>query len=490
MKKYKCKICGFEVEKESLEENYKCPICGVGIENFEEVLETDNRVPIDEDNPSIMRIMEKCINCGICKNTCTEQVGIIYEKNQKNNSECINCGKCRIACPMGAIVPKYKYQQVLEAIKDPNKAVIVSTSPAVRVALGEEFMMEAGSFVEGKMVAALKKLGFDYVLDTTFAADLTIMEEANELVNRIKENKNLPMFTSCCPSWVKYLEINYPELLDHLSSCKSPIGMQGPIIKTYFSSATNIKPENIVNVALTPCVAKKYEIEREEMCDSAKYNNIENLRDTDYVITTAELGLMLRENNINFNELQDMEYDSLLEKGSGAGLIFGNTGGVMEAAIRTAYNIITKEDPKDNLLDYKDVRGLNSVKEATLNINGLNIKVAVIHGVTNAKPFLDKLKDGNIDYQFIEVMNCKGGCIGGGGQPLTPISRESDIIEKRMQSLYSSDEKSKIRCSYQNNDIKRVYNEFLGTPNNKLSKSLLHTQYIDKSSLKRSKVTS
>ena len=489
MKKFKCKICGYEVELSELPKDYKCPICGVTSEYFEEVEETINSVPIDEDNPSIMRIIEKCINCGICKTTCVNKVGINYDKNQNFNPECINCGKCRLSCPTGAIVPRYNYQKVMEEIKNKDKIVIVSTSPSVRVALGEEFNMEPGSFVEGKMVSALKKLGFDYVLDTTFGADLTIMEEANELVDRIKNNKTLPLFTSCCPAWVKYLEINYPELLDHLSSCKSPIGMQGAIIKTYFSKSMNIKPENIVNVALTPCVAKKYEIKREEMCASAEYNNNEKLKDMDYVITTSELGLMLRENNINFNELEDGQYDSLLERGSGAGLIFGNTGGVTEAAIRTTYNILTNKDLEQDSIEYKEVRGLNSVKEATINIDNLNIKVAIIHGITNVKPFLDKLKNENLNYHFIEVMSCNGGCIGGGGQPLTSISREEGIIEKRMQSLYNNDKNSKVRCSYQNEDIKRIYKYFLGKPNNKLSKELLHTKYVDRSYLKRGKVT-
>ena len=484
MKKFKCMLCGYEIEKDELVDGYVCPICGVSKSQFEEVIEVDNRVPIDENNPSIMRIMEKCINCGICKNVCTEKVGIKYKAGQNCNKECINCGRCRIACPMGAIVPKYNYQNVMEAIKNPKKIVIVSTSPAVRVSLGEEFMMSAGTFVEGKMVASLKTLGVDYVLDTTFGADLTIMEESQELVNRIKNNGTLPMFTSCCPSWVKYLEINCPELLPHLSSCKSPIGMQGTIIKTYFAEKMGINPKNIIHVALTPCVAKKYEINREEMNVSSQYNNIDGLRDTDYVITTSELGLMLRENNIDFNSLNDMQYDSLLEKGSGAGVIFG------EAAIRNVYNIITNETPSNNLLEFTNVRGLDSVKEAKIYINNLEIKVAVIHGVTNVKPFLEKLKNQKLDYHLIEVMSCNGGCIGGGGQPLTPVSKEKDILTKRMEGLYNNDENTLVRCSYQNKDIQKIYNEFLGVPNNKICRELLHTTYTSKKELKQEKIHS
>lgn len=447
-----------------------------------------NRVPINQDNLSINRDMDKCINCGICKNVCSEKTGIKYENGQTINDECINCGACLLNCPMSAITPKYCYKKVLEELDNPDKIVIISTSPAVRVSLGEAFKMGDGSFVEGKMITALRKLGFNYVFDTTFGADLTIMEEANELVDRIKNNKVLPMFTSCCPSWVKYLEINHPNLLPHLSSCKSPIGMQGAIIKTYFAKNNGIDPKNIVNVALTPCVSKKAEIKRSELNDSAKYNNIEDLRDMDYVITASELALILKEKNIEFNLLEDGKYDSLLSKGSGAGVLFGASGGVMEAAIRTSYNIITGLDPKEKLLNFEPVRGMNSVKEASIKIGENDINVAVIYGVTNVIPFLEKIKAENLNYHFIEVMNCVGGCVGGAGQIKPSISEQKEIIEKRMNSLYQNDQTSEIKCSYQNEDIKKIYNEFLNKPLSDISENLLHTTYSDKSILKNKEV--
>lgn len=484
MKKYRCKLCGYEVEMEEMPIDYKCPICGVSASMFEEVKEEiDNRIPISPNNPAIARIMEKCINCGRCKTICQEQVGIKYDIKNTKEPVCVNCGQCVLNCPVGALVPKYNYQKVFEAINDPEKIVIVSTSPAVRVALGEEFKMEAGSFVEGKMIAALRKLGFDYILDTTFGADLTIMEEASELVERIKNNKNLPQFTSCCPAWVKYVEMYYPELLNHISSCKSPIGMQGAIIKTYFAKMKNINPEKIVNVALTPCTAKKFEINRPELNDSSKYNNTDKLRDMDYVITTSELGLMLREKEIDFKTLEDEKYDNLLDRGSGAGLIFGNTGGVMEAALRTAYKLLTGKDPDKHLLKLEEVRGYQGVRQATIKIDSIDLKVAVVYGLKNVKIFLEKLKNNDLDYQFIEVMNCPLGCVGGGGQPLTAISTLDEIRQKRVMGLYNKEETDIIKCSYDNPDIKKIYKEFLKEPLSDLSEDLLHTTYSSKSDL-------
>ena len=361
-----------------------------------EHLSMDIRVPIELDNPSICRNEETCIRCGMCKQVCTDQIGVhgTYTLEQtQNQAVCINCGQCANACPPGSITEKYEYPAVRAAIQDPDKIVIVSTSPSVRAALGEEFGMPDGSFVQGKMVALLRKLGVDYVLDTNFAADLTIVEEASELIERItKKTAPLPQFTSCCPAWVKFTEIYYPELLPHISSAKSPIGMQGPTIKTYFAKEMGIDPKKIVNVALTPCTAKKFEIRREEMCASGKYYDDPNLRDMDMVITTRELARWTREEHVDFVSLEDSDYDRLMGEASGAAVIFGNTGGVMEAALRTAYEYITKEPAPEALLNYTPVRGYDGVREATVKIHDLDVNVAVVYGTQNARKFIERMK--------------------------------------------------------------------------------------------------
>ena len=312
------------------------------------------RVPIELDNVSIVRDEAKCIKCGKCRDVCKLDINVLGRYNfdmTGGKAICVNCGQCANVCPVDSISERCEYELVAEAIKDPDKIVIVSTSPSVRVGLGEEFGMADGSFVEGKMVALLRALGVDYVLDTNFAADLTIVEEASELIDRITNNKVLPQFTSCCPAWIKYVETFYPEMIPNISSAKSPIGMQGPTIKTYFAKKKNIDPRKIVNVALTPCTAKKFEIKRDEMDAAAKYLGIDGMRDMDIVITTRELAKWAKAENIDFNSLKDSQYDSLMSEASGAGVIFGNTGGVMEAACRTAYEFITKESAPDVLLN-------------------------------------------------------------------------------------------------------------------------------------------
>lgn len=501
-KKYRCKICGdiYDEAKEKvkfvdLPDSWVCPLCGVPKDMFEEVpneediIESemlyenlDKRIPIEDNNPGIVRIMDKCINCGRCTTVCEDIVGVKYNHRKAKEAVCLNCGQCVLNCPVGAIVPKYNYKKVFSIIDDQEKIVIAFTSPAVRVALGEEFGMPSGSFVQGKLVSSLRSLGFDYVLDVTYGADLTIMEEASELIDKIKNKKKMPMFTSCCPAWVKYLEIYYPDLKEHLSTCKSPISMQGAIIKTYYAEKMGLDPKKIVTVAITPCTAKKAEIARPEMNSSGKFLKDKEIRDTDYVITTSELGLMIREKNIDFKNIQESDYDSMQGKGSGSGIIFGNTGGVMEAALRTAYYFLNKKDPDIYFLGYNQVRGMNNIKEATVDFESVKLNVAVVHGLTNLKPLLEELrKTGKLKYDFIEVMNCVGGCIGGGGQPLVNIADADKIKQSRITSLYEADVKDKIRSSYQNKEIKALYDDFLGEPLSENAHKLLHTKYENKS---------
>lgn len=476
MKKYKCIICGhiYDEEKENIKFNdlgddFKCPLCGVGKDMFKEVEEIEiledkeeenelnNAIVISEDNVSIERIKDKCINCGLCIQTCTKKEGMTFDKNSEL---CVNCGQCIQACPVSSLIPKDDTNKLLGAINS-NKVTIAYTSPAVRVSFSEFFGKEAGEISEGKLVGALRLLGFDYVLDTTFAADLTIMEEANELVNRIKTGGKLPMFTSCCPAWVKYAEQFYPEILDNISSCKSPIGMMGKVVKEYFCKIKNISDS--CTVAITPCTAKKFEIKKEE------------IDGTDIVITISELVKLLKEKNVKYDDIEESTFDDILGKGSGAGIIFGNTGGVMEAALRTAYNMITNKE-LDNVT-FNEVRGYENLKEATIKIDDLKLSVLIVHGITHLKDVIEDIKLGKSKYHFIEVMNCEGGCIGGGGQPKLHQDVEQSSKEKRINSLYDMDSKSKIRCSHNNPDIISIYKNFLEKPGSDIAKELLHTKY-------------
>lgn len=443
------------------------------------------RVPIELDNPSIMRDEALCIKCGQCKNICSDYIGVhdTYRLEDTNNTAvCINCGQCANVCPVSSITEKYEYPQVREAILDPEKVVIFNTSPSVRIALGEEFDLADGSFVQGRMVALLRKLGGSYVLDTNFSADLTIMEEASELIERVtKQTAPLPQFTSCCPSWVKYAETYYPELLDHISSSKSPIGMQGPTVKTYFAKKMNLDPSKIVNVAVTPCTAKKFEIRREEMNAASQYLGIEGLRDMDYVITTRELAKWAKEEGIDFNSLEDSSFDSLLGEASGAGVIFGNTGGVMEAALRTAHQYITGKPAPAAFYDLKPVRGLDAVKQAEVTIGDLTLKAVVIYGTQNAKNFIETWKRQGGEYHFIEVMTCPGGCIGGGGQPKGTLIKADALRQSRIDGLYQQDASMQLRNSHDNEEIKKLYEEFYGKPLSPLAEQMLHTNYTDRS---------
>lgn len=447
----------------------------------------DVRVPIEADNPSIVRNEEKCIQCGMCKNVCTQDIGVhgTYTFEQTDGEAvCIHCGQCANVCPVNSITEKYEYKDIEAAVKDPDKIVIVSTSPSVRAALGEEFGMQDGSFVEGKMVALLRKLGVNYVLDTNFAADLTIVEEASELIERItKKTAPLPQFTSCCPAWVKFTEMYYPELLPNLSTAKSPIGMQGPTIKTYFAKKMGLDPEKIVNVALTPCAAKKYEIRRAEMHSASDYYGGLNIKDMDFVLTTRELALWAKEQDIDFAGLQDSSYDDIMGQASGAGVIFGNTGGVMEAALRTAYEYITGEEAPQLLYQLEPVRGFEGIREASLKIKDMEVNVAVVYGTANARKMIERVKQGGKQYHFIEVMTCPGGCIGGGGQP-KDIMKDADQVRKaRIASLYKRDEEMTLRKSHENPSIKQIYEEFYGEPLSEMAEKMLHTYYDDKSNI-------
>lgn len=490
MAKYKCIICGHiydeekeEVKFEDLPDTWVCPICTVPKEMFklvedeEEIkgdvieetednaIDFNNAIKISEDNICIKRISEKCINCGVCTNTCAEREGI---KDLCNGLACVNCGQCIQKCPTGALVPKSDIEKLETAIRE-EKICIAYTAPSVRVALGDVFNMEPGSFVQEKLVSALRSIGFKFVLDVTFGADLTIMEEANELVERIKNNGVLPMFTSCCPAWIRYAEMFYPEVLSNISNCKSPIGMQGEIVNKYFTKKMNIDSNNIFTVAITPCTAKKYEIAREE------------IGGTDCVLTTKEIIDILKEKNIDIKTLEDSKYDSLLGEGSGAGMIFGNTGGVMEAALREAYYILTGKYLPN--VDFKEVRGMDNVKAAFIEFGDIILNVAIVNGMSYAKPLLEDVKNDVSKYHYIEIMNCYGGCIGGGGQPVIDDDEEIMVKEKRIASLYKKDNESIYRYSHDNPDIKKVYGEFLDKPLSKKSKELLHTKYFDKSKI-------
>lgn len=441
---------------------------------------------IDDLSPSIVRDFNKCILCRRCVAACknVQKIGAIdcinrgFEScistvgdHSLNDVNCTNCGQCIQACPTGALHEKETINDVWVKLKDPNSYVVVQTAPAVRVALGEEFGMSIGTNVTGKMVTALKRLGFNKVFDTNTGADITIMEEASEFIERFKENDNLPMITSCSPGWIKYIEMNYPELLPHLSTCKSPHQMFGALIKTYFAKREGIDPSKIYVVSVMPCIAKKFERQREEMQNDGFY-------DVDNVITTRELSRMIKQANIEFEKLEDSIFDNPMGEATGAAAIFGTTGGVMEAALRTAQDTLTGEELQK--IDFEQVRGGDGIKRATVNIGGKDIKVVAASGLANAQEIMEEIKSGKADYQFVEIMACPGGCVMGGGQPIksSKIRREIDVRQLRANSLYSIDEKSVIRKSHENKVVKQIYDEFLEKPGSHMSHKLLHTHYV------------
>lgn len=447
-----------------------------------------NKHQIDDLSPSIVRDFNKCILCRRCVSVCkkVQEIGAIdcinrgfnscistVGDNSLNDVNCTFCGQCIEACPVGALREKDSIEEAWEKLKDPDTYVIVQTAPAVRVALGEEFGMPIGTNVTGKMVAALKRLGFDKVFDTNTGADFTIMEEGTEFIQRLNENYNLPMITSCSPGWVRYVEANYPENIKYLSSCKSPHEMFGALIKTYYAEKNNIDPEKIYVVSVMPCIAKKYERQRTELKNNGMY-------DVDCVLTTRELARMIKQANIEFSELENEEFDNPMGEATGAGAIFGVTGGVMEAALRTASEILSGEELEN--IDFKQVRGEEGIRRAILKIGERDIKVVVANGLGNAKIIMEEIKSGKADYQFVEIMACPGGCIMGGGQPIknSKIRATVDVRKKRADAMYTIDEKSQIRKSHENPVLKQIYSEYIGVPGGHKAHELFHTTYSKK----------
>ncbi len=455
------------------------------------------QLPADMTSPSLVRDPNKCILCRRCIAVCAEvqSVRAIDAVNRGKMTvistfmdkglgavDCVNCGQCLLVCPTGAIVENNAIDGVWKALSDPKKIVLVETAPAVRAAIGEEFGLPAGTLVTGKMAAALRRLGFNKVFDTQFSADLTIMEEGHELIDRVKNKGVLPLITSCSPGWIKFAEHFYPKVLAHISSCKSPQQMFGAVAKTYYAEKMGVDPRNISVVSIMPCTAKKFEAARPEMNSAFEYwkdklglKDGDSFQDVDFVLTTREAARMIKEAGINFTALADENFDEPLGISTGAAVIFGATGGVMEAALRTAYEVLSGKQLEK--LDFEGLRGLDGIKTAEVDINGLKLKVAVANSLGKARPLLEEVQKGKSPYAFIEIMTCPGGCLGGGGQP---IPTDTGIRMKRAEAIYREDKNKAIRKSHENPAVAALYTEFLGSPLSERSHHLLHTHYHER----------
>lgn len=462
----------------------------LGVDDESKYAGSSNTYDLDESAKHMVRDNNKCILCRRCVAVCsqTQAVGVIgaNERGFKTNiscafnmdladTSCVSCGQCIAVCPTGALYEKDATSEVLAAIADPEKFVFVQTAPAVRAGLGEEFGLPIGTNVEGKMVAALRRIGFDKVFDTNFGADLTIMEEANEFLDRVQNGGVLPLITSCSPGWIKYCEHYFPDMTENLSSCKSPQQMFGAITKTYYAEKFGIDPKNMVSVSIMPCTAKKFELGRDNQAGSGH-------PDVDYSLTVRELGRLIRKVGLNFNSLPDEKFDDPLGNSTGAAVIFGATGGVMEAALRTAVWKLTGEN-NDSPIDFTQVRGTQGIKEASYNVAGMEVKVAIASGLANAKELLDKVKSGEANYHFIEIMGCPGGCVNGGGQPHVHASVRNftDVRALRAKVLYDQDAKSQVRKSHENEGVLALYREYLEEPGSHKAHELLHTSYVKRS---------